>query len=763
MDILKEVMKYIRYWYVFLFTISLSLIAAFFFIQSSIPSYKISSTLLIKESTGTNNRVKESAFSDLDMFHSFSTVQNEIEVLRSRDLLYKVLKSLSLETSYAVKGLFSKKELYGQSLPVIVTTHQIAHSAYSKKELSIELIDSNSFYLIDSTDRKSFRFGQIIQHPEYTISVMKGPSFSLPHKPIMIEFKDLNSMAEAYSLGGLVVFPVVKDANTIVLNLEDAVPQRGVDILSKLIETYNLDNVQNKGMIARSTINFIDNRLKYLSEDLTGVEQDVESYKRQNMVTNLNSDAQVSVQNSGNYSQQLGSIEVQIAVIRSIEKYLKQSDNKAGLVPSVLTLQDQTLTALTGKYNDLQIEKQRLLRTVRPNNPLVIGINEQLAGLKTNLSEALANVKKGLSLERNSLMARTSKYTEEIKRMPAIERGLLERSRAQSVKEGLFHYLLQKREETALSLSSTVPNSEVIDKPAFNSNPVSPKTSLIYLASFLAGCILPVCVIYCKDLLSSKVQDISEVKSIEGIRILGELCHRKKQEDLIMQQDSRTTMSELFRYIRMNLNFINIDNQNKVLLITSSMMGEGKTFFSINLGMSMAFINKKVVLLEFDLRKPDLLDYIGLTKDIGLSDYLTSDRHSLDDILVQSAQSPNLYVIGCGTNPENPSELLMSYKISELIRELRERFDYVIVDTSPVGQVADAFSLATYTDASIYLVRYNFTNTYQLEILRDIVSNNKLKNVQVVFNDAKLENGNAYGYGRYGYAANKKRRKELAG
>lgn len=762
MNILKEAMKYIRYWYVFLITASVSLIAAFIYIQCTVPSYKISSTLLIKESIGTNNRVKESAFSDLDMFHSFSTVQNEIEVLRSRDLLYKVLKGLSLETSYSVDGLFAKKELYGKSLPIVITTYKLGDKAYSKKELSIDIIDAERFYLVDSTSKASYRFGQTISKPEYTIAVGKGPAFSISHKPVLVEFKDLNAMAEAYSLGRLVIFPVVKDANTIVLNLEDAVPQRGVDVMSKLIETYNLDNVQNKGLIARSTISFIDNRLKYLSEDLSGVGQDVESYKRQNLVTNLSSDAQMSVQNSGAYSQQLSSLEVQIAVIRSIERYLKQTDAQAGLVPSVLTLQDQTLTALTGKYNDLQIEKQRLLNTVRPDNPLIVGINEQLAGLRASMNEALANVKKGLTLQRNSLMANTNKYTEEIKKMPALERGLLERSRAQSVKEGLFHYLLQKREETALSLSSTVPNSEVIDKPAYNSNPVSPKSSLIYLCSFLAGCILPVCFIYGKDLLNSKVQDVSDVKSIEGVRILGELCHRNKQEALIMQQDSRTTMSELFRYIRMNLNFLNTDGRSQVFIITSSMMGEGKTFFSINLGMSLSFINKKVVLLEFDLRKPDLLEYLSLGKEVGLSDYLESDTLTLDDILVPSGKSPHLSVIGSGKNPVNPAELLMSYKIPELFKELRKRFDYIIVDTSPVGQVADAFSLAPFSDASIYLVRYNFTNTYQLEILRDIVSNSKLKNVQVVFNDAKLENGNSYGYGRYGYEVNKKGRKELA-
>jgi len=230
MKILKEAMKYVRYWYVFLLTVGLSLTAAFLYVQFSIPSYKVSSTLLIKESTGINTKVKESAFSDLDMFHSFSTVQSEIEVLRSRDLIYKVLKDLSLETSYYVKDFFKKNELYGNTLPVIVVVSKLTNKAYNKKDLSIEIVSDERFNLIDSTSKRSYRFDELIERPEYSVRVKKGPAFSVGSKPVFIAFKDLNGMAEAYSLGGLVVVPVAKDANTIVLNLEDAVPQRGIDI-----------------------------------------------------------------------------------------------------------------------------------------------------------------------------------------------------------------------------------------------------------------------------------------------------------------------------------------------------------------------------------------------------------------------------------------------------------------------------------------------------------------------------------------------------
>lgn len=761
MNILKEAMKYVRYWYVFLLSIAICLGAASLYIFLCTPSFKVNSTLLIKETVGAGPRIKESAFSDLDMFHSFSTVYNEIEVLRSKDLLRKVLQDLSLETRYYEKDLFKRKELYGEALPIKIFTHNLTNAAYQKKDLIIDILDDKKFALIDSSNRKVYSFNKLIREPDFEILVNKTSSFTRSSGLLYIEFQDLDGLAEAYSLSRLVIAPVVKDANTIQLSVEDVLPERGIDILTKLIETYNRENVENKSLKARSTIDFIDNRLKFLNQDLTGVAQEVENYKVQNMVTDLNSDAQVTVQNSGNYSQQLASANVQIAVIRSLEKYLQNSDIKGSLVPSTLTLDDNTLTALTNKYNDLQIEKQRLLRNVRPDNPLILGINEQLAGLKASIKESLNNVKKGLMLERSSLLSRTTKFQTDIKKVPALERGLLERNRAQSVKENLFHYLLQKREETALSLSSTVPNSQVIDRPAYQSTPVSPRTSLIYLCALMAGFIIPVCAIYANDVLNAKVQDVSDVKEIKGLRILGELSRKEKNEPVVIQKDSRTTLSELFRYIRMNLNFSNKSNDSQVLLITSGMKGEGKTFFSLNLAMSMAFIHKRVILLEFDLRKPDLLDYIGLKQELGLSDYLDSDTLDLDSIIIDSVLSPQLSVIGCGTFPKAPSELLMSYKIQILFDELRKRYDYIIVDTSPVGQVADAFSLVPFTDASIYLVRYNFTNLRQLDVLRDIVEYEKLKNIQIVFNDARKGNGNAYGYGRYRYESKKDSKRQL--
>jgi len=749
---MKEIMTYVNRWYWFVLAIGLSLTSAYFYLKYATPVYKITSTLLIEDDKKGDGMLKGTAFSDLEMFRTTKTVDNEMEVLRSKDLVAKVIKALDMNVSYYVKRPFTKKELYGKDLPIKVLIHEVKNSAYQKKKLSIRVIDEDSYLLIDSGVQKLYRFYQIVYRPDYVISVNKGPAFSKATKEVMFKLNNVKALTESYNMARLNIVPVVKDANTIIISLEDAIPQRGIDFLNSLITMYNLRDVNQKNIIARSTIRFIDNRLKYLTGDLNEVERDVENYKQQNRVTNITADAQLSLQNSGAYDQQLSMADVQLNIVGSLESYLNQPDEGSSLVPSSLGLKDATLIALTNRYNELQLQRQQLLQTANVRNPLVVNLSEQLQKLKESMKESLRNVKRGLTVEKNNAVNRYNSLDSRIRDVPAIERGLIERSREQGVKQSLYHYLLQKREETALSISATIPTSQVIDKPAYNSIPESPKGQLIYLGAFLAGLIVPASLIYCKDKLNIKVLDKNDVELIPGARILGELTHQAERDTVVVQRGSRTTISELFRYIRNNLRFMSEDSKNQVLLITSSVQGEGKTFFSINLGATLSLTDKKVVLLEFDLRKPDLMNNLKLKQEKGLTNFLNSENMDVDKIVYPSHIIPNLSVIGCGPMPEDPSELLMSPRMDDLFSALRERFDYILIDTPPVGMVSDAFSLAPYADASIYLVRYNFTNKLQLKVLEDIYENKRFNNPMVVFNDAKM-NHTAYGYGngKYGY------------
>lgn len=744
----ESLQKYSRYWYLFVVSIILSFLGAYLYLQSSPPVYKISSTLLMEDDKKGDGELKGSAFSDLNMFKTDKKVDNEMEVLRSKDLIRPILKTLSLETSYFQKQGLKKNELYGSNLPIKVTLLAVNSLGYTKI-LTITPATPNTFLLADKKESWELPYGKAIQKPGFKIIVDKGPMNATNRKPVHIRFRDLNLMAESYSLSGLSIQPVVKDGNTITVSLTDNVPQRGLDILNLLIKNYNDENVAKKNTIAMNTIRFIDNRLKYLSRDLSIVEQDVENYKQSNMVSDVGMEAEMNITKSGEYSQMLASTDVQLRVLASLEKYMQKSN--IDLVPSSLNINNNTLNDLTNKFNAVQQERTRMLRTSEESNPLVQNLTAQLLSLKSNIQENLQNIKKGLQIERSNLQAMSSRFNSKIRSVPAVERGILERGREQSVKAGLYKYLLQKREETTLSLSGTIPTSQVVDRPAYNSTPVSPKTQLVYLFAGLMGFCTPAVFIYGRSILNSKIVDIKDIELYTGVPVLGVINHLKKNESAVIEQNSRSTISELFRYIRSNLHFMNGGLPDQVLLITSCMKSEGKTFFSINLGMTLASVNKKVVLLEFDMREPKLRQKMHLQSKAGISDYLLNDELTIDDLLIQSRQFKDLVLLDCGTIPENPAELMMHPKIGFLIEELKKKFDYVIIDTAPVGQVADAFSLSPYTDVSIYLVRYNYTNKLQLNVLKDILNYKKLTNPMVVFNDAKLENTNTYGYGGFGY------------
>ena len=748
--ILEIVSGYAKYWYWFVASVVICSAIAFIYLKKQTATYKVSSTLLIQEDKKGEGALQGTAFSDLNMFQKTVTVDNEMAALRSRELLEKVFKKLSLQTSYYVDGTFKRSELYGEDLPIKVEVEKVANEALAN-ELIFKVIDNNKFQISYGEESKTFDFGKRIMGSDYTIKVSKGPAFSTNSDPVIVTFRNLTKMAEVYSNAMLDVAPISKESNTVTLSLIDNVPQRGVDILNKLIETYNKENIENKNKLALNTIEFIDNRLKYLGSDLTSAGQDVEIYKQQNGVADVDAQAKASMDQVGEYQKQLSNIQIQKNVVESLQSYVNNNDSQFDLVPSTLGITDATLAGLTQKYNDLQMERQRLLRTAEPSNPLVVSINEQLGGLKSSIRENLRNINKSLNIASNNLRSNSNQSQSQIRSAPSIQRGLSERTRQSGVKEGLYDYLLQKREETALSLSATIPTSRVIDTPAAESTPVSPKTSFIYLIAFVLGCVVPASGIYAKDMLNTKVTDLGDVEGIDGAMILGELSHKENQDTLVVRRSSRTTISELFRYIRTNLNYMTENSENKVILITSSMKGEGKTFFSLNLGATLSLTDKKVVLLEFDLRKPDLL--LGMkmqSSSKGITNFINGEAN-IDEIIRPSAFQENLFVVGCGTMPEDPAELLMSDKVSELFTELKKRFDYVIIDTSPVGQVADAFSLAPFADSSIYLVRYNYTDKVQLNILKDIFDNGKLNNPMVVLNDSKGDSFKGYGYGGYGY------------
>lgn len=746
----------LRHWYLFVIGVVLSLGIAYLYLRYATPVYYISSAILIKDDKKGPDLNGDAVFSELNAFKSSQNIENEIEVFRSKSLMQTVLSELSLETSYYVDGRIRDQEIYGDKLPVKVEVGQLNTSAYDK-EIVLQLKANAHFQLeeLDENDSlmvSSYQFGQRIRKPYGTFTIVKGPAlqeFTKRENKIIIRFHDTDQLATYYN-ELLTIDPISKTASVVTISLTDPVPEKGRDIINKLVEVYNREGIEDKNHIAASTIAFLDERLQFITEELTNVEKDVERYKRQKEVTNVNLQVQSYVDNASEYKKQLNDWSIQIEVLESIEAYIQKQGDNYELVPSSLGIKDPTLLGLISKFNDMQLERERLLRTAQPGNPLVQNIDVQLGNLRVNILENLRNIKNGLIITRNNLQASSGQFTSKIQEVPSIERHLLEINRQQGIKQGLYLYLLQKREESALALAATVSNIRIIDPAVAEAEPASPNKMIVLLLAMIIGGIFPLGYLYIKDLLNNMVEERKDVELLTKAPIIGEVLHNTTKKAVVVTEKSRTPVAEFFRHIRTNINFATVGKENKVIMVTSSMSGEGKTFFSINLGASLALAGKKVVIVDLDLRKPRVLEDLGFSNDIGITDYIMSPAITLEEIVKPIRIEPLLYVIGTGAVPPNPAEFAMSPKLEKLINELKNNFDYVIIDTAPVGPVADAFALAPYIDMTIFMVRYNYTYKEQIEIIEEIYTEKKLKNLMIVLNDAKKKNGYRYGY-RYEY------------
>ncbi|MFA6246112.1 MAG: polysaccharide biosynthesis tyrosine autokinase [Mucilaginibacter sp.] len=751
----KDVARpYLKKWYWFVVSVVICLLLSWSYLHFTAPLYKVTATLLIPDDKQGGGLMKATAFSDLNMFHEVKTVDNEMEILRSRDLMYRVLSKLDIGTEYYAESLLKNNELYGKELPIKVTVLTKKSSAVIKK-YHIIITGKNSLYINDGIVQKTARFNQAISLPGISLSIAKGPAFVNYQKPLLVMFKDISQLAESYSAGKLKITPVIKESNTLILSVLDAVPQRGIDILNTVINIYNNIALEKKNRVALQTINFLDKRLGAMETDLSSTEIGIENYKQQNNASDVSAGSQINLSKSAEYNRLLEESDVQLGVVNQMLDYLRSSKHEFNIVPSTTGLKDAVLMTLVSKFNDLQMDRDRLLRNANATNPLVQNVTGQISALRNNIIENLVNIKQSIRIENNHLKANSANYSSKIHSAPTMERVLLQRGREQVVKTNLYQYFLQKREETALSLMTVVPVSEVVDRPAYSSMPSSPKSELIYLGSTLLGLLIPFGVVYTTKKFALKVNNSTELNEMQGLRILGELCHNECKDNVVVTKNSRSNISELFRYIRTNLSMLKVGDCDKVILVTSCGKGEGKTFFCINMGLTLAMLNKKVIVLEFDLRKPDLLRKMNMQQRPGISDYLNGDVEDFSAGIQRYRNSSHLYTLGCGTIPESPAELLNSPRVKVLFEKLRNMFDYVIIDTSPVGAVADAFNLSPFADMSVYLVRYNYTSNKQLNILKDIYDHQKLNNLMVVFNDAKPENRPVYAYGAYGYNSEK--------
>ncbi|WP_194774688.1 GumC family protein [Pararhodonellum marinum] len=752
----NDLSKYIsKNWKIFVAGFVLAVLAGLGYLFLASPEYTIESTILIKDKEKGSDYASNAIYSDLESFKGTANIEDEVEVIASKKLMRKVLSNLSLFTSVYQKDGFKKKELYGAELPFTVTFENLdLESSARGIEYTFNALNETTFTLKDKEGSKNeFSYGQKIEN-EFGVFMVnkkedKVSSLADVPKELTIIFHNPQVHTENM-LKKLEVEVSSKKASTVSMAFLASSPKKGMDILNEVIKAYNQEAIEEKNEVALNTISFIDERLGLVTKELEDTEKYVEEFKRANNVTDINLDAQQYLENTTDYRNRTSELSNQIEVLSSIESYLiAQGNNNYDVVPSSLIIQDPTLSALIDRFNETQRERVRLLRNYQPSNPVILNMNSQLDALKSNILENLRNIKGQLEISRRNLQASSNQVSSRIQRLPGIERELLEINRQKSIKQEHYLYLLQKKEEASLSLATTtVANSKVIDPPSSSLKPTNPNPINTMLIAILAGLFLPIGFIVGKESLNKYITEREDVEDMTSIPILGEISRNEDGKVVAIDKSSKTPTAEQFRLIRNNIMYLT-NGKNKTILVTSGMSGEGKTFFSINLAVSLALTGRKVVVLDFDLRKPALGKAIGLNGAAGITEYLQNPNLTIQSIIKSPQITENLYAIGPGTIPENPSDIMSSIRVKELIEALEAEFDHVIIDTAPVGLVADCLSLAPFAHTSAYVIRYNYTKKNQLNIINDIQLQEKLNQPLLVLNDLKLDKKEGFGYGYY--------------
>ncbi|MEP6466257.1 MAG: polysaccharide biosynthesis tyrosine autokinase [Parafilimonas sp.] len=752
LELKKIIYKFLQNWKWFALSVFICLLLSFVYLRYATPVYNITSEILIKDDAGSGGGDQQDLLSQLDIFNTQNNVNDEKAILQTYYLLRKVVDEMQLNVSYFTVGNIKSNELY-KKCPFRIKLLYIKDSVPTQY-LDLNFPNSSSFSIQSDSINQTFRLYDTVKIS--SMAFVLEPTATIPNKDekYQVVINTANTTTEQYLKN--ISFDISdKLADVIDITLQEPVPAKGEDILNKVYEVYTKMNEDDKNKTADSTISFIDERLAVVSRELSGVENDIENFKVKNQLsTDMTAQATLVLTGASDVQKQIVQQDVQIDVLQSIEDHLKS--NEPHLVPNAASIADPTYISTVQVYNTLVLERDRQLQTTKPDNPLIKNLNSQIDAVKKNLIISLENIKRELQIAKNQLVNKNDQLLDQIKTGPEKERVFLDISRQQDVKQQLYLYLLQKREETAISKSGTQANSRLIEPGKSDPLPFKPQKSIFYLAALFLGILIPSGTIYLKDILNNTITDNSDITKLTSVPILGEIGHNESGKTIVAEQNSRTALAEQFRALRTNLQFLLKGKEHSVVMITSSTSGEGKSFLTLNLGSALAISDKKVVVLELDLRKPKISKALGIPNENGFTDYLIS-KCKKEEIIRQTTIHPNLFLISSGTIPPNPAELLLGKEVDELFEWLKAKFDYIIVDTPPIGVVIDAVLIGRLTDASVYIVRQNYTLKQQLQLVNDSKQNEKLPNLSIVINDVHLNKrygyGYSYGYG-YGYGNN---------
>jgi len=757
------VYEYIRHWKWFILSIALCLAVGFIFIMTSEKQYKPSISILLDEDrnkTGRSSNASGMSLDELGLLSTTSNIDNEIAILTSPDLMRSVVDSLNLTTSYYVRERFRDRELYIDA-PFIATFSKKKDDFEGQINLTVTKNGSNfdiqGKYIINKNeeiiiDEQLQQLPATITLPDDrgTISLSSSGNTILENENYYIYIS--NPIIVANSLNkALSVVQTSKNSSALNMSLLTNNTMKGATILKELVRQYNVQNTRINNEIAYNTALFINERLKEITVELSDVERDVVSYKQQHNIADLASEAQMSIHQSGQNRERLMDIETQLNVVNMVEQFVNDPSKELAVIPN-LSVSDPALSQIINEYNTKLLNSEMLLNSTGEENPMRKRVIEEIKNMRSSISGSLKNVKEAYNISKQDLQRLSGSTMYKIQTIPQQEKGLLERVRQQQVKESLFLFLMQKREETNISIASISDKARIIASPQLKIEPIAPKSQIILLASLILGFLIPVVIIYVINLFKTKITSRADLERLSKVSVISQI--NKNKDPLIVQSDPNSDTTELFRLLRNNLNFIIKNQYHKVIVVTSTLSEEGKTFVSANLALTYALSNKKVLLIGGDIRKPKLKKLLAPNAKKGLSDFLVSDTNDWHDYINEYEASPNLSIMTSGIIPPNPNELLMSPKLNIFLSEAKNEYDIIIIDTAPVGMVSDTYLFDNNIDVTLYVVRENVTRKDSINFVNIQKKENRLHNMYLVLNDSSLDKHSGYRYGYvkgYGY------------
>ena len=766
LNIKVEFEKYIIHWKWFLLGVFLAITLAFLYLRYTTPQYSAKAVILIKENQKGGISAEMKAFEDLGILGgSTNNIDNEIEIIKSRKIIGDVIKKLNYTVSYFSSGRVIESELYNKKSPILIDVVKKDSVFYELDTvLKVLPISNTKFKLINQEDEEvsTHLFNEIIESNNLTFRVInnvKDQKETLKTE-IKIVVKQLNGLINSYQ-SGVNISAVNKNSSVINLTLNNAVKDKAEDFLDTLILLYNEDAITDKNQVSEKTKNFIDDRLDTIGKTLKDINNNLKNFKVDNKLTDIKAEAGLVLQILTENNTQIIESKIKLSLIQSLNKELENQEGKEeGVLPASLVPEDVTIAQLISEYNRLILERKRAIRTGATRiNAVVVNLTEQIEGLKSSLNKSLQNSEKGIQIKLNQLEKEDLKIKAKISGVPTQELKLQDIRLEQEIISGLYSYLLKKKEETAISLAVTVANAKIIDKAYGSRIPVSPKKNIIYLAALLLGFLFPFVIIYLRNLFDTKIHNKKDIEDVVSIPFLGDIPKSDVKEKIVIGGNDRSSTAESFRLIRTNLDFMlaNSKSKSNTIFITSTISGEGKSFISINIAASLALSGKKVLLIGMDLRAPKVTQYLGIPDRKGITNYITDDNLTIENLKFNLDEVKNLDIISSGVVPPNPVELLMTKRVEDLFMNVKEKYDYVIVDTAPVNLVTDTLVISKYADMFMYVARANYLDKRLLSIPQSLYKEKRLPNMAMILNDTdpKRSYGYGYGYGGYGYGDEK--------